>query len=89
MNSNVAMISVSVVLMTGFIFSAPLSNIGKVFAQSVTTASNQSIISKANTATTSGAKTTTSIYLNFSRAAGTVASLQNESGKPTWVLSGI
>ena len=61
---------------------------GKVFAQAgVAGNNNHSATSKTN-ATSS--HTASNAYLNFNRAAGTIANTQdNESGKPTWILSGV
>ncbi|MFZ0515258.1 MAG: hypothetical protein WAM14_26920 [Candidatus Nitrosopolaris sp.] len=73
----------SVVLVSGFIFIMPLNNTdGKAFAQTSTPANNQSATSKSNS-TATGTKATSFVALNFSRAVGTIASIQsNETGKP-------
>jgi hypothetical protein len=95
MNSKLSAIGIYSVLMSGLIFTTPLSNTdGKVFAQTVTTGGNQSTTSEANTITTAtnaaSSHTASNPYLNFNRAEGTIANIQNnESGKPTWILSGV
>ncbi|MGB8934078.1 MAG: hypothetical protein WCC17_03105 [Candidatus Nitrosopolaris sp.] len=89
----VAITGISVVLMSGLIFVIPLRNTDKVFAQTASIGNNGSAASKANTTTTATAVTSSlspNLNTNFSRAVGTIASLQNnETGKPTWILSGI
>jgi hypothetical protein len=93
MNSIVTMIGISVVLISGFIFIIPLSNTDKVFAGTAAIGNNESAASKANTTTTASAVTSSlspNLNTNFSRAVGTLASLQNnETGKPTWIHSGV
>ncbi|MGC2575257.1 MAG: hypothetical protein WA364_27440 [Candidatus Nitrosopolaris sp.] len=60
---------------------------GKAFAQT-SPGNNQSATSKSNT-TATRTNATSFVVLNYSRAVGSIASIQNnESGKPTWVLSG-
>jgi hypothetical protein len=88
MNSKIVAMTASVVLVSGFIFIMPLTNTGcKAFAQ--TSPGNQSATSKSNTTSTGTNGTTSFEILNFTRAVGTIASIQNnETGKPTWVLSG-
>jgi hypothetical protein len=95
MNSKLSMIGIYGILMSSLIFIMPQSNTdSKVFAQAGATGNNQSATSKANTITTvtnaSSSHTASNPYLNFNRAEGTIANIQdNESGKPTWILSGV
>jgi hypothetical protein len=103
MKSKLSMIGIYGVLMSSLIFIMPQSNTdSKVFAQAVATGNNQSATSKANTITTvtnassshtvsnPPSHTASNPYLNFNRAEGTIANTQdNESGKPTWILSGV
>src|SRR5215813_13772266 len=89
MNSKLSMIAIYGVLMISVIFIMAQSNTnGKVFAQAgVAGNNNYSATSKTN-ATSS--HTASNAYLNFNRAEGTIANIQdNESGKPTWILSGV
>jgi hypothetical protein len=84
------MIAIYGVLMISVIFITAQSNTnGKVFAQAGVeggAGNNHSAASKTN-ATSS--YTASNAYLNFNRAEGTIANIQdNESGKPTWILSG-
>jgi hypothetical protein len=93
MNSIVVMIDISVVLLISLIFTTPLNNVDKVFAQTAAAGKNDSAASKANTSATATAVTSSlspNLNTNFSRTVGTIASLQNnETGKPTWILSGV
>src|SRR5215472_11693375 len=94
MISKLSMIGIYGVLIISIIFIMPQNNTdSKVFAQTVATGGNQSSTSKTNTITTAtnaaSSHTASNAYLNFNRAAGTIANIQdNESGKPTWNLSG-
>ena len=94
MNSKLSIIGIYGILMISIIFIMPQSNTdSKVFAQTVATGDNQSSTSKTNTITTAtnaaSSHTASNAYLNFNRAEGTIANIQdNESGKPTWILSG-
>jgi len=95
MNSKLSIVGIYGVLMIGIIFIMPQSNTdGKVFAQAAVAGNNQNATSKANTITTvtnaASSHTASNPYLNFNRAEGTIANIQdNESGKPTWILSGV
>ncbi|MFY9795624.1 MAG: hypothetical protein WAJ93_08040, partial [Candidatus Nitrosopolaris sp.] len=91
MNSKLSMIGIYGVLMISVIFIMAQTNTnGKVFAQSGVVGNNHSATSKANTITNAASSHTASnAYLNFNRAEGTIANIQdNESGEPTWILSG-
>jgi hypothetical protein len=89
------MIAIYSILMNSIIFIMPQgNNDSKVFAQAGTAGNNQSAPSKANTITTAtkptSSHTASNPYLNFYRAEGTIANIQdNESGKATWILSGV
>jgi len=95
MNSKLSIIGIYGILMISIIFIMHQSNTdSKVFAQTVATGGNESSTSKTNTITTAtnaaSSHTASNAYLNFNRAAGTIANVQvNESGKPTWILSGV
>jgi hypothetical protein len=85
----VAMIALSVILISSIIFISSLCNVDKVFAQTAPTGNNSSVVSKA-TATAVTSSLSPNLNTNFSRAVGIIASLQNnETGKPTWILSGV
>jgi hypothetical protein len=90
MNSKLSVISIYGILMSSLIFIMPQSNTdSKVFAQAGTARNNQSATSKANAITTV-TNASSSPYLNFNSAEGTIANIQdNESGQPTWILSGV
>jgi hypothetical protein len=64
-----------------------------IFAQTTAKRNNESAASNANTTATATAVTSSlspNLNTNFSRAVGTIASLQNnETGKPTWIVSGV
>ena len=87
MNSKLSLIAIYGVLMLSVILIMPQSNTnGKVFAQAGVVENNHSATRKSDTVTNS---TSSNAYLNFNRAEGTIANIQdNESGKPTWILSG-
>jgi hypothetical protein len=93
MNSIARMIAISVIIISGFIFTTSLNNVDKVFGQTAATRNNESAASEANTTATATAVTSSlspNLNTNFSRAVGTIASLQNnETGKPTWIVSGV
>jgi hypothetical protein len=95
MNSKLSMIGIYGVLTISIILIMSQSNTdGKVFAQAGVAGNNQSATSKVNTITTvtnaASSHTASNAYLNFNRAEGTIANIQdNESGKPTWILSGV
>src|SRR5215467_4423640 len=90
MNSKLSMITIYGVLVISVIFIMAQSNTNvKVFAQAGVAGNNHSATSKANTVT-NASHTASNAYLNFNRAEGTIANIQdNESGKPTWILSGV
>jgi len=91
MNSKLSMITIYGVLVISVIFIMAQSNTNvKVFAQAGIAGNNHSATSKANTVTNAtSSHTASNAYLNFNRAEGTIANIQdNESGKPTWILSG-
>ena len=90
MKSKLSMIAIYGVLMISVIFIMAQSNTnGKVFAQAVVAENNHSATSKANTVTNAASHAASDAYLNFNRAEGTIANIQdNESGEPTWILSG-
>ena len=91
MNSKLSMIAIYGVLIISIIFIMAQTNTnGKVVAQAGVAGNNHSATSKANTVTNStSSHTASNAYLNFNRAEGTIANTEyNESGKPTWILSG-
>lgn len=93
MNSIARIIAISVIIISGFIFTTSLNYVDKVFGQTAATRNNESAASKANTTATATAVTSSlspNLNTNFSRAVGTIASLQNnETGKQTWIVSGV
>lgn len=63
-----------------------VSNNNQAFAQK---AGNATAINSNNSTSSSGTSNSTSNFVSFGRALGTISSIQNNAtGKPTWILSG-